>query len=399
MMKITRIKNSLSVVLSTGELLTTNNCTDEMFDTIMDYQHDDRVVKNIMKPKYILLKEQIANKLDMLNNFDKSDFLTVKGDSVYVPSISELSLPEDLAFAMWNAERNNDQELLNSYMNFWTLACLNQDPAARANLFWFLNQYGMSISSSGLFVAYRNVVLHNDGENNMSADMVKAISEAYTDVKFVQKKNPEDYHLCSNEEGGDYYFADARTANNAPYYVGTLAYLYASLADEETGVVYTDGYTGKFRIKIGEPVTMDRDMCDANQNNTCSRGLHVAGKSWLQSNYFGDTGLRVLVNPADVVAVPPQDSYGKMRVCAYVPVAVVGFDDEGSIVDEALPDGFEDDFINDISYTGEVSTREVQAYKIVPPAQMPDDSRERIYSNIEKIKLLLELKNGTRVNQ
>ena len=102
---------------------------------------------------------------------------------------------------------------------------------------------------------------------------------------------------------------------------------------------------------------------------------------------------------AFVVAVPPQDSYGKMRVCAYVPVAVVGFDNEGSIVDEALPDGFEDDFINDISYTGEVSTREVQAYKIVPPAQMPEDSRERIYSNIEKIKLLLELKNGTRVNE
>jgi len=398
-MKITRIKNSLSVVLSTGELLTTNNCDDNMFETVMDYQYDDRVVKNIMKPKYILLKEQIANKLDMLNNFDKSDYLTVEGDSVYVPQISKLSLPEDLAFAMWNAEKNNDQELLNSYMNFWTLACLNQDPAARANLFWFLNQYGMSISSSGLFVAYRNVVLHNDGENNMSPEMVKAITEAYTDVKFVQKKNPEDYHLCSREDGDDYYFADARAANIAEYYVGTLAYLYESLADEEAGVVYTDGYTGKFRIKIGEPVTMDRNLCDSNQNNTCSRGLHVAGKSWLQSNYFGDTGLRVLVNPADVVAVPPQDSYGKMRVCAYVPVAVVGFDDEGKIKDEALPDGFEDNFIDDISYTGEVSNREVQAYKIVPPEQMPDDSRDRIYSNIEKIKLLLEMKNGTRVNQ
>ena len=51
-------------------------------------------------------------------------------------------------------------------------------------------------------------------------------------------------------------------------------------------------------------VTMKRDACDSVQENTCSSGLHVAGKGWLKRNYFGNNGLVVLVNPADVVAVP-----------------------------------------------------------------------------------------------
>ena len=73
---------------------------------------------------------------------------------------------------------------------------------------------------------------------------------------------------------------------------------------------------------------MPRNKCDSVQENSCSRGLHVAGKSWLTSNYFGDTALMVLVNPADVVAVPPIDNYGKMRTCAYYPVSIVEFDKE-----------------------------------------------------------------------
>lgn len=36
--------------------------------------------------------------------------------------------------------------------------------------------------------------------------------------------------------------------------------------------VYTDYYTHKFKIKIGEMVTMNRDECDSDSNITCSRG-------------------------------------------------------------------------------------------------------------------------------
>ena len=68
--------------------------------------------------------------------------------------------------------------------------------------------------------------------------------------------------------------------------------------------VFTDHHSHTFKIRIGEMVTMDRDKCDAVQENVCSSGLHIGGKGWLKKNYYGDTGLACLINPADVVAVP-----------------------------------------------------------------------------------------------
>ena len=47
-----------------------------------------------------------------------------------------------------------------------------------------------------------------------------------------------------------------------------------------------------------------RDKCDTVQENTCSTGLHIGGRGWLKKNYYGNTGLACLINPADVVAVP-----------------------------------------------------------------------------------------------
>ena len=146
--------------------------------------------------------------------------------------------------------------------------------------------------------------------------------------------------------------------------LGVLSDLYTELSNVEVSTIYTDCHTRTFNIKLGEIVSMPRNQCDSDQNATCSRGLHVAGKSWLQKNYFGDVGLRVLVNPADVVAVPPQDSYGKMRVCAYYPVNAIQYGEDGQIVDMPIEDGFEDDFMNKICYTGNFNNLDEQPYNI-----------------------------------
>ena len=386
-MKVTRIKNNITVVLSDGTLLTSASCTDEMHEDVLNNLSNEQVVKEILMPKYVEMKEDIDNKLDMMANYNKSEYLTVVEDSLYVKSISDLSLPIDLAIAIWNAEQSDDLELLSTYLNFWTLASLNCDPEARQNLFWFLSRYGMSISSSGLFVAYRNVKLYSEGEVG-DPELTQFITESFTKVRHRLKKNPKNYFIGRDEaEELICSASEKKIVEN----LGVLSEMYAALSDEETAPVYTDGYTGKFRIRIGEPVTMDRSKCDTNQSNTCSRGLHVAGKAWLQSNYFGDTGLRVLVNPSDVVAVPPQDSYGKMRVCAYYPVAVVNFDDAGQIVDEKIQDGFVDNFIDMISYVGEVSNEESTKYSITMPAIL-ELSRNRIMSRMDDIKASLKLK-------
>jgi hypothetical protein len=74
--------------------------------------------------------------------------------------------------------------------------------------------------------------------------------------------------------------------------------------DGEGNQIYTDMHSHSTRIKIGEVVTMPREKCDCDSSVSCSRGLHAAGAGWLEKNYYGSQGLVVLVNPADVTAVP-----------------------------------------------------------------------------------------------
>lgn len=93
----------------------------------------------------------------------------------------------------------------------------------------------------------------------------------------------------------------------------------------------------------------------------------------------------VLVNPSDVVAVPPSDNYGKMRVCAYYPVSVIERDGDGKIIDQDIEDGFEDSFINLISYQGDINNEDTSNYSIKIP-QIPEISKLNIYKRLENIK-------------
>ncbi len=73
--------------------------------------------------------------------------------------------------------------------------------------------------------------------------------------------------------------------------------------------------------RIGVEARISRH--EGNQSNqvSCSRGLHVASKAYDYSG-FGDTPIMVVVNPMDVLAVP-QGEDGKLRTCAFTPVAVL----------------------------------------------------------------------------
>jgi hypothetical protein len=58
--------------------------------------------------------------------------------------------------------------------------------------------------------------------------------------------------------------------------------------------------------------------------------LHVASKAYDYSG-FGDTAILVAVNPMDVLAVPRGED-GKLRTCAFTPVAVLEQDEENNIL-------------------------------------------------------------------
>ena len=141
--------------------------------------------------------------------------------------------------------------------------------------------------------------------------------------------------------------------------------LHADYTDENP--IYTDNYTKTFVIRIGDMVTMDRKECDNRQDVTCSRGLHLGARSWLKANYCGKQGLVCLCNPAEVVAVPHKDHYGKLRTCAYLPIAKAEFDSNGDVVPYDAKDGFECMYVPKVIYEGLMGTEEDTNYKIEIP--------------------------------
>lgn len=130
--------------------------------------------------------------------------------------------------------------------------------------------------------------------------------------------------------------------------------------------VYTDHHSHTFKIKIGEMVTMPREQCDCDSSVSCSSGLHIGGKGWLKRNYYGNTGLACLINPADVVAVPHIDNYGKLRTCAYLPIEVIKYNKHDDVIPLDVEDGFDCSYVTKVIYEGITGT-ENSPYEIKIP--------------------------------
>jgi len=99
-MKIIRIKTHLTVILNDGSMLTSTTCTDEIYNQIVENQDNDNFVKGLLVPELTKKKEEIEIKTKLLSDFNDSKYLSTFGSSVYLKSISELTVPEDLAVAI-----------------------------------------------------------------------------------------------------------------------------------------------------------------------------------------------------------------------------------------------------------------------------------------------------------
>jgi hypothetical protein len=179
-MRIVRCKNSLTAVLADGRIIQTNDCTDEIFEQVKKFKEEENEFEliNLLIPeideenadsKEAALKKYRTFFIKVANKAETSKILEVKVDddnnqAMYWPSVSPLSLPPELADRILEAERVDDQHLIDTYKNFWTLTSLNPRPEVRRNLFRFLTKWGMVISKSGLFVGYRNADTKVKGE-------------------------------------------------------------------------------------------------------------------------------------------------------------------------------------------------------------------------------------------
>ena len=169
------------------------------------------------------------------------------------------------------------------------------------------------------------------------------------------------------------------TISRCGFFVG-----YRNVDKTEEENVFTDHHSHTFKIRIGEMVTMDRDKCDTIQENTCSTGLHIGGRGWLKENYFGDTGLACLINPADVVAVPPYDDYGKLRTCAYLPMDIIHYDETSNVIPLDVEDGFDCSYVTKVIYEGTMGTEKDSTYKINIP-EIPGTTVESIQDKLLEI--------------
>ena len=351
-MKIFRRQKYLQIDFSDGSTYSTNECDDGVWNFLKENQDNEEVVK--LK----FLNTSLFQGKALMEKVKGSSILTLRGSSVYMLSVSELSIPEDFVVKILDAEARGDEKELSKFKNFWTLVSLNPDSRVRNNLFWFIRKWDMQLTDSGLIIAYRNADIKEEAK--YSTKDVKWIINAYYQAKYIDHNDPYLILIDVNKKKMN------------------LGEVYDEIVNGGDSPVYTDQHSHTTEIRLGQPVRIAREDCDANQEHSCSRGLHCGAKGWLKQNYYGNVGLMVLVNPVNVVAVPTIDEYGKMRTCEYFPVALIDFDEEGNIIESSY--SLHDDvaYLQSLKYEGDINNVDIDGYEI----QHTFASREEMYDNI-----------------
>lgn len=82
---------------------------------------------------------------------------------------------------------------------------------------------------------------------------------------------------------------------------------------------WTSFYDSKTMHTVGKETSFPRYLCDDNNHNTCSAGLHFCSQGYLPSYCGGDGRVLVLkIHPKDIVAIPYEYGTAKGRACNYL---------------------------------------------------------------------------------
>lgn len=310
------------------EFLTPKKTIDEI------QQEIQQEIKFEKEQKEVKEQEDILTWMQQIRD-NGNEYFEVLGNKLFMKDIN-ITIPEFLALEF--TRRKDNEEDLFAMMNFWRRCALNPDPRCREDLYKFLINNDLSITSAGYFVAYRNANVKQEGDRKFN----ETIIEAWTKLK-SQKRGPRNYELVfqhdkDDQETGEYqlckpeYDGSLKVKFEHWRKIGNVQELYDGLSeknDEQT--IYTDAYSGTTTIIIGKPVSIDRSKCDANPDQTCSNGLHLGSTNFMSKGYFGQVGLICLCDPMKVVAVPYSDGQ-KLRTSEYLPVGITEYDDNNKII-------------------------------------------------------------------
>ena len=357
---IIKTNKFLSVTLSDGTVIVSTNVSKELLEAVKNASSDNEI-QDIMCPEIDEEYDAPSDELKSLYDGNiESDYIEIRGNSAYIPSISELTVPQDFVEAILKAEQDGDDETLQSYLNYWTLLSLNPDSRVRDNVFWFIKKWGIKITKNGMLVTYRNADFKKNGKYEL--DIVKKVTNDWIKVK-GQKKSPKKY-TYTDIDSNNLPTVDAKLVKcDDPAH--SLDWMYSIINDTTVDKsTFTDHHSHTFTIKLGEPVSMPREETDSEQERQCSQGLHQGAPGWLKQGYYGDVGLVCLVNPSKIVAIPHADDYGKLRCCEYLPIAIAEYDENGDVIENIDETGvdFEDRYL--VDYSGKVNNEDLDNYTI-----------------------------------
>jgi hypothetical protein len=107
---------------------------------------------------------------------------------------------------------------------------------------------------------------------------------------------------------------------------------------------YTDKYTGKFLNTIDSVLEMPRNKVDDNKENGCSYGFHAGSVDYAKDFMNRDGHLMLVeINPADVVSIPTDCQFQKLRTCKYKVVGEYEIDLDDPVYASRFQTEYDDD--------------------------------------------------------
>lgn len=203
---------------------------------------------------------------------------------------------------------------------------------------------------------------HEEVNNALTAQVVRFIKEGVEDwkplVRFFEnvQANPNEH---SREQLYNWLSKRDFTITDDGLIVGYKGVFAATNAfvDQTNGYVFYSINKGKAIVngevkegaipqKLGDVVEMPRNEVTHDPSVGCHQGLHVGTYDY--ANDFAQGALlEVHVNPRDVVSVPTDSDWAKMRVCRYVVVDTIDAPYTTSVLDRREDDDWDDDFWGD----------------------------------------------------
>ncbi len=267
-MKILKIDSTVTVITDDGQVITSSNCSEELFKEIYAYvqKGDVDAVKQLLVPELCAEEKTFLVKKTMVETIHTmaskySNLFTVQGSALYRNGIN-LSVPEELALSYVEAYQDylenpeegypisnfQDNEDFIALDRFWMWCSLNPNAESREDLFRFLKHHEMQITNQGMFLAYRRVV----SKNAQNKGLVGFVSSNYVKVKANWKKNPIHYTVYEKDGIYELFHVTNDTPSEDYTYdaIGNLQDLYLNLPTMQEDQ-FTDAHTHTMDYRIG----------------------------------------------------------------------------------------------------------------------------------------------------